>query len=199
MKLDHCIPIMVILSITSSLFLMIAHGRAGLYTCHSLTVLLQWNGTFSFFTMKRRFLEDTWRKEPSFQGLCKVLLSCRTQEDMENFLRDIGTLSELQAWSERLEVAKLLARGLSYRQVAEQTKASTTTVTRVAKFMENGEGGYRKALRIHRHYREVPDLTEPLLKPKMVVPVAVPASVQPEPIEDVPKPASALQKYLGRR
>ena len=35
---------------------------------------------------------------------------------------------------------------MSYRDVAAKTGASTTTVTRVAKFIENGEGGYRKIL-----------------------------------------------------
>lgn len=103
--------------------------------------------------MKRRFTEDSWRKEPWFKGLCNALLSCKTEEDMQNFLRDIATLSELQAWGERLEVARLIAQGMSYRAIAKQTGASTTTVTRVAHFLENGEGGYRKVLHAHRHHR----------------------------------------------
>lgn len=103
--------------------------------------------------MKRRFTEDSWRKEPWFRSLCGSLKSCKTEEELANFLRDIGTLSELQAWGERLEVAKLLSQGLSYRQVAAQTGASTTTVTRVAHFLENGEGGYREVLHTHRHHR----------------------------------------------
>lgn len=77
---------------------------------------------------------------------------------MGSFLRDVGTLSELQAWGERLEVARQLARGLSYREVARQTGASTTTITRVAKFIENGPGGYRKILHVHRHHRMQPTL-----------------------------------------
>lgn len=70
---------------------------------------------------------------------------------MAALLRDIGTLSELQAWSERLEVARLLDSGLPYREIAEKTGASTATVTRVAKFLENGEGGYRSVLKSHHH------------------------------------------------
>ena len=103
--------------------------------------------------MKRRFTDDSWRKEPWFKGLCAALRDCETEEELQNFLRDVATLSELQAWSERLEVARLIAQGLSYRQVAGQTGASTTTVTRVAHFLENGEGGYRKVLHAHRHHR----------------------------------------------
>lgn len=107
---------------------------------------------------------------------------------MANFLRDIGTLSELQAWSERLEVARLLGQGMSYRQIAKQTGASTTTVTRVAHFLENGEGGYRKFLNVHRHHR---------LAAKPPTSATVPAAEQPRPEEKpVPKPVTALQKYL---
>jgi TrpR-related protein YerC/YecD len=105
--------------------------------------------------MKRRFTEDSWRKEPWFRSFCSALLACKTHEEMADFLRDVSTLSEMQALSERLEVARLLAQGLSYRQVAAKTGASTTTVTRVAHFLENGEGGYRKVLKAHRHHRMV--------------------------------------------
>jgi len=78
---------------------------------------------------------------------------CETKEEVADLLRDIGTLSELQAWSERFEVAKQLSQGLTYREIAANTGASTTTVTRVAKYLENGEGGYRNVLKTHRHHR----------------------------------------------
>jgi len=97
---------------------------------------------------KKRFTEDSWRDDKWFRALCSAIKTCKKEEDIADFLRDIGTLSELQAWSERLEVAKLLSQGLPYRKVAENTGASTTTVTRVARFIENGEGGYRKVLNI---------------------------------------------------
>ncbi len=134
--------------------------------------------------MKRRFTEDSWRKEPWFKALCSAIVSCKNEEDAADFLRDIGTLSELQALSERLEVARLLAQGLSYRQIAAKTGASTTTVTRVANFLENGEGGYRKVLGTHRHHRMKIDA-----KPKK------------EGIEGQTRPStnSPLQKYLGRK
>lgn len=103
--------------------------------------------------IRPRFTEDSWRREPWFRSVCSAFLDCKTEDDMANFLRDIATLSELQAMGERLEVAKQLAKGLSYRAVAANTGASTTTVTRVAKFIENGEGGYRKFLNVHRHHR----------------------------------------------
>lgn len=102
--------------------------------------------------MKTRFTEDSYRKEPTMQSLVHAMQACNTDDELLNFLRDVATLPELQAWSERLEVARLLAQGLSYRQVAAKTGASTTTVTRVAQTLENGTGGYRKLLNTHRHH-----------------------------------------------
>ncbi len=135
--------------------------------------------------MKRRFTEDSWRKEPWFKGLIGALRSLKTDADTENFLRDIATLSELQALSERLEVARLIAQGMSYRKIAEATGASTTTVTRVAHFLENGEGGYRTVLNAHRHHR-----IKNNRKPQDNEGKKSPSST---------KPVSPLQKYLERR
>ena len=95
---------------------------------------------------KRHFTERSYLHDPWFRSLCTAIAACNSEKEVADVLRDIGTLSELQAWSERLEVARLLATGLTYREVSASTGASTTTVTRVAKFMENGAGGYRKYL-----------------------------------------------------
>lgn len=115
---------------------------------------------------------------------------------MENFLRDVATLSELQAWSERLEVARLLAQGLSYRQVAAKTGASTTTVTRVAHFLENGEGGYRKVLKAHRHHRLINAAT---MAPKETeTPASLPQDTEMPASKSTPPAVTPLQKYLQR-
>jgi TrpR-related protein YerC/YecD len=136
---------------------------------------------------KRRFTDDSWRKEPWFRSLCTVFLSCKTEEEIGSLIRDVATLSEMQALSERLEVAKQLAQGKTYREIAVNTGASTTTVTRVAKFLENGEGGYRKALNAHRHHRMVSSM--PQHSPHAE------ATASPQHGE---RPVSVLQKYLER-
>ncbi len=95
---------------------------------------------------RQRFSESSFRRHPWFTALVKAMLQAKTQADMVTFLRDIGTLPELQAGSERLEVAKLLKQGKTYRDVAKMTGASTTTVTRVAKFLRDGRG-YKRVLK----------------------------------------------------
>jgi TrpR-related protein YerC/YecD len=97
----------------------------------------------------KAFTEHNWRKDPAFRALCKALVACETPEEIADLLRDVGTLTELQAWSERLDVARLLTKGKTYREIADLTGASTTTVTRVARFLQGGEGGYRRVLNVY--------------------------------------------------
>lgn len=144
---------------------------------------------------KKRFTEDSFRKEPWFRALAQAMLSARSEEEMADLLRDVGALSELQAWAERLEVAKQLVKGLSYRQVAAVTGASTTTVTRVARAIENGTGGYRKLLHASRHHRMIKkveqNIQQELDKNSRNVP-EVPEAKSP------PAPKDLLQKYLDK-
>jgi TrpR-related protein YerC/YecD len=79
--------------------------------------------------------------------LYQAVASLRTREEAERFLRDLCTRSELEAMAHRWEVAQLLAEGLPYLEVAKRAHASTTTVTRVAQWLRNGEGGYELALK----------------------------------------------------
>jgi TrpR-related protein YerC/YecD len=107
--------------------------------------------------MKRRFTEAMWRKDPTFRRLCEAFLRCKTLDEVADFLRDIATLSEMKAMSERLDAAQLLAKGISYREVADTVKASTTTVSRVAWFLRNGEG-YKNVLKNVGHHHHSPSL-----------------------------------------
>ena len=80
------------------------------------------------------------------EELFAAIASLRTKDEAERFLRDLCTIAELEAMAHRWEVARLLDQGLPYLEVAQRTHASTTTVTRVAQWLRNGEGGYRLAL-----------------------------------------------------
>ena len=80
------------------------------------------------------------------RDLADAILTLRSRSELERFLRDLCTVSELEAMAHRWEVARLVDRGLPYLEVASKTGASTTTVTRVAHWLRHGEGGYRLAL-----------------------------------------------------
>jgi TrpR-related protein YerC/YecD len=80
------------------------------------------------------------------EELFDAVTTLQTRSEVEHFLRDLCTLSELEAMAHRWQVARLLEEGLPYLEISERTGASTTTVTRVAHWLRHGEGGYRLAL-----------------------------------------------------
>jgi TrpR-related protein YerC/YecD len=87
------------------------------------------------------------------RDLFETIASLRTQDEAERFLRDLCTISELDAMAHRWQVAQLLDEGLPYLEVARRAHASTTTVTRVAQWLRRGQGGYELALRRRRRRR----------------------------------------------
>ena len=84
------------------------------------------------------------------EELFAAIASLRSREEVERFLRDLCTISELDAMAHRWQVAQLLEEGLPYLEVAKRAHASTTTVTRVAQWLHRGEGGYALALKRRR-------------------------------------------------
>jgi TrpR-related protein YerC/YecD len=78
--------------------------------------------------------------------LVEAISSLKSPAEIQNFLRDLCTLGELEAMAHRWAVARELDRGLPYVEVAAKTGASTTTVTRVAQWLHHGQGGYQTAL-----------------------------------------------------
>lgn len=81
--------------------------------------------------------------------LSTALKNINSDRDINNFLKDLCTPSEIQAMEERWEVAKLLYQGkLTYRDIASTLNTSTATVTRVARFLyKESNQGYLKVLK----------------------------------------------------
>jgi len=81
-------------------------------------------------------------EQKSLEEIFQNLSNFKSKQDFWSVFRDICTLAELKAIAERWEVAKALHQGMSYREVSKKLGVSTTTVTRVAHWMEHGRGGY---------------------------------------------------------
>lgn len=79
--------------------------------------------------------------------LMKVFLKLKTEQDVANFLRDLLTIKELEEFANRLEMARLLKQGMSYKAIAKKLKVSTTTVTRTAHWLFQGCGGYANVIK----------------------------------------------------
>src|SRR5579863_2124740 len=96
--------------------------------------------------MKRRFLDPETTSESAEDNLCRALLSMRGVAEMRSFLRDLCTPAELEALIDRWRVVPYLLDGVSYREIHERTAVSVTTIGRVARFLNQGNGGYRAAI-----------------------------------------------------
>jgi TrpR-related protein YerC/YecD len=81
-----------------------------------------------------------------FQMLLDALSSINDPQELRDFLYDLCTPAEIESLSDRWQVAKLIDAGESYRDIAEKTKVSTTTITRVGRSLKYGTGGYKKAI-----------------------------------------------------
>lgn len=79
-------------------------------------------------------------------SLAEALMAMRTPEEMRALLKDLTTPAELEALVDRWRVVRYLDQGKPYREIHDLTGVSVTTIGRVARYLENGNGGYRMAL-----------------------------------------------------
>ena len=90
-------------------------------------------------------MAENW-KDALTDKLCDAFMELKTREEVYSFLEDVATIGEIKALSQRLEVARLLSETKTYPQIAQQTGASTATISRVKKFLDYGAGDYKIVL-----------------------------------------------------
>ncbi len=82
-------------------------------------------------------------KNEGVELLVNALMMLDTREEYENFLEDLLTTKELLDLSQRLMVAKLLTEKKVYSKIAEETGASSATISRVNRSFCYGKDGYK--------------------------------------------------------
>ena len=75
-----------------------------------------------------------------------AILRLETLDEAERFFRDLCTLDELRDMAQRWAVVRMLDAGMHYAEISRETGASTATITRIASWLNHGEGGYRAML-----------------------------------------------------
>jgi TrpR-related protein YerC/YecD len=90
-------------------------------------------------------MTDDWRT-PDIEALFDAVLQLGDRAEAERFFRDLCTLTELHDMAQRWAVVRLLSDGLHYAEISRRTGASTATITRIASWLNHGEGGYRAML-----------------------------------------------------
>ena len=86
-------------------------------------------------------------KSKQADDLFEAILKLENIEECYRFFEDICTVKEIQAISQRLEVAKLLKTNNTYNEIEEITGASTATISRINRSLNYGVDGYNIVLK----------------------------------------------------
>lgn len=101
-----------------------------------------WDLLFILYFYSNQSMEDILNT-PEANQLFHALVGIQNTQDMKNVMRDLCTISELKSMIERLEVARRVNAGETYRHIAEETGVSSATITRVAHWLKYGNRGYQ--------------------------------------------------------
>ncbi|MFH1145857.1 MAG: YerC/YecD family TrpR-related protein [bacterium] len=92
-----------------------------------------------------------WKNKET-KRLIKAILALKTENEARRFLRDLMTEKEIIEFTKRLQTAEMLTEEIPYSVIEQKTGLSSTTVARVAKWLNGKEGGYRTIIsKLHHH------------------------------------------------
>lgn len=93
------------------------------------------------------------RKTEDNEKLISAILTLKDKNEAKRFLRDLLTESEINEFSRRLMAAELLFENVPYSSITDSTGLSSTTIARISKYLNNGNGGYNLVLSRLHHSR----------------------------------------------
>jgi TrpR-related protein YerC/YecD len=96
---------------------------------------------------------QSWVNE-DIKSLLKAILKLRNTSESEKFFRDLLTVQELKTFSMRWKAAQMLEKGTTYEEIEKQTGMSSTTIARINRWLEYGEGGYKLLLKRTKRSRK---------------------------------------------
>jgi TrpR-related protein YerC/YecD len=92
-----------------------------------------------------------WKSKGN-QRLIQAILALKTENEAGRFLRDLMTEKEIKEFAKRLKAAEMLTEKIPYSTIEKETGLSSTTVARVAKWLNGKGGGYKIIInKLHHH------------------------------------------------
>ena len=82
-------------------------------------------------------------KEEQTDKLFESIMLLNSIDECYDFFEDIGTVAEIKALAQRLEVAIMLDEKRTYKEIREKTGASDATISRVNRALLYGADGYK--------------------------------------------------------
>lgn len=84
----------------------------------------------------------TKKLDTHIEALMQAIASINNKEEAAHFFTDLCTPSELESMADRWQIVPLLRDGVPYREIHDRTGVSVATITRVARCINLGSGGY---------------------------------------------------------
>ncbi|MBL7058252.1 hypothetical protein ISS03_02850 [Patescibacteria group bacterium] len=95
-----------------------------------------------------------WKNKEN-KRLIQAILTLKTENKAERFLRDLMTEKEIKEFAKRLKAAEMLMEKIPYSVIEDETGLSSTTVARVAKWLNGKGGGYRTIISEFHHHDSI--------------------------------------------
>ena len=80
------------------------------------------------------------------KNMYKAILELHDIDEVEDFLNDICSMSELRSMEQRYNVAEMLYQDKVYTEIIKETGASSATVSRVKRVLFYGTGALKSAI-----------------------------------------------------
>lgn len=77
--------------------------------------------------------------------LAQAILGLETPQDVFDLLIDLTTEKELEELSNRIRIAQMLSEDKTFKEIENETHASSATISRVNRCLKHGKG-YKKSL-----------------------------------------------------
>lgn len=81
-------------------------------------------------------------KQSKLEQLLQAITLIHDSDEAYRFFTDLCTPAELEAMADRWHIIPLIQAGVPYRAIHDQTGVSVATITRVARCLHLGNGGY---------------------------------------------------------
>ena len=94
-----------------------------------------------------------WNRDAD--SLLRAVLRLDGLSEARRFFRDLMTEDEIRMIVDRWRVARMLHEGRTYREIEAETGLSSRTIARISRWLQAGEGGYRRQLAHHSHHRKL--------------------------------------------
>lgn len=101
---------------------------------------------------KRNISNPKWLTD-DIESFFNAILKLRNKNECKRFFRDLLSVPELKTFAMRWKVANMLYDGVTYQDIEKATGMSSTTIARISRWLEYGEGGYKLLIKRTRRKR----------------------------------------------